>query len=123
MSKQKQFSAPNNALTPAIFYILLALATKERHGYDIMKQVSQDSEGKITLGPGTLYGAIKRMLEEKLIIEIESEYARRKYYQLTEKGRGIFLSELQRYNDAVELAKKKKVFIFPITKKLIFAYV
>ena len=68
MSKRKQFSE-QMPLTPAIFYILLSLAVKERHGYDIMKQVEQDSSGKIKLGPGTLYGAIKRMLEDKLIIE------------------------------------------------------
>ena len=122
MSKQKQFSGKNISLTPAIFYILLSLATKERHGYDIMKQVQQDSDGKIALGPGTLYGAIKRMLEEKLITEIESEHARRKYYQLTEKGRGIFNNELQRYNEAVELAKKKNIFMLPIEKRVAFVY-
>src|SRR6185437_10710723 len=103
MSKSKSFANSNVSLTPQIFYILLALATKERHGYDIMKQVESDSHNKIKLGPGTLYGAIKRMLEEKLIIAVDSPHARRKYYQLTEKGRGIFVNELQRYNEAVEL--------------------
>jgi len=122
MSKSKQFSHEHMPLTPAIFYILLALAVKERHGYDIMKQVQSDSQGKITLGPGTLYGAIKRMLEDKLIIETESEHARRKYYQLTEKGHTIFNNELQRYNEAVELAKKKDVFVLP-AKRLAIAYV
>src|SRR6185437_11533633 len=110
MSKSKSFANSNVSLTPQIFYILLALATKERHGYDIMKQVENDSQGKIKLGPGTLYGAIKRMLEEKLIIEIQTSHARRKYYQLTEKGRIIFSQELQRYNEAVEIAKKYSLF-------------
>ena len=121
MSKSKSFSNSNVSLTPQIFYILLALATKERHGYDIMKQVENDSQNKIKLGPGTLYGAIKRMLEEKLIIEIDSSHARRKYYKLTEKGRSIFVNELQRYNEAVELAKKRSLLINPL--KVTLAYV
>jgi DNA-binding PadR family transcriptional regulator len=110
MSKIKQFSNNNVPLTPPIFYIMLSLANKERHGYDIMKQVESDSQGKIKLGPGTLYGAIKRMLEEKLIIEIVSVNARRKYYKLTEKGSSMFSSELQRYNEAIAFAKKKNLF-------------
>ena len=122
MSKTKQFSSQNVPLTPPIFYILLSLATKERHGYDIMKQVENDSQEKVKLGAGTLYGAIKRMLEEKLIIEIESIHARRKYYKLTEKGRGMFSNELQRYNEAVELAKKKNLFAKPLVAKLALAY-
>ncbi len=114
MSKRKQFVQENVPLTPPIFYILLSLATKERHGYDIMKQVEADSQSKVKLGPGTLYGAIKRMLEEKLIVEIDLGHARRKYYKLTDKGRSIFNNELQRYNEAVELAKRKKLFVQPL---------
>ena len=116
--KQKSFSNANVSLTPQLFYILLSLATKERHGYDILKTVEKDSDGKIKLGPGTLYGAIKRMLEQKLIVELNSDGSRRKYYKLTEKGRSIFNNELQRYNDAVELAKQRS--LLPALK---FAYV
>jgi DNA-binding PadR family transcriptional regulator len=123
MSKRKQFVQKNVPLTAPIFYILLSLATKERHGYDIMKRVESESQGKVKLGAGTLYGAIKRMLEDRLIVDIESEHARRKYYKLTEKGRAIFINELQRYNEAVELAKKKNIFSVPITKPLAIAYV
>ena len=123
MSKQKLFSEKHMPLTPAIFYILLSLATKERHGYDIMKQVQNDSEGKIKLGPGTLYGAIKRMLENKLLIEIETSHTRRKYYKLTEKGRSIFNNELQRYTEAVELAKQKNLFAQLNIAKRAFLYV
>src|SRR6185503_15625909 len=122
MSKTKQFSDPNVPLTPPIFYILLSLATQERHGYDIMKQVRHDSQGKVKLGAGTLYGAIKRMLEEKLIVEIDTAHARRKYYKLTEKGRSMFSNELQRYNEAVELAKQKNLFAKPLTVKLAHIY-
>src|SRR5487761_807045 len=120
MSKTKQFSNQNTPLTPPIFYILLSLATKERHGYDIMKQVENDSQGKVKLGAGTLYGAIKRMLEDKLIVEVDTTHARRKYYKLTEKGRAIFSNELQRYNEAVELAKQKNLFANPLVAKLAF---
>jgi len=123
MSKLEAFSNTNVSLTPQIFYILLSLATKERHGYDIMKQVAADSQGKVKLGAGTLYGAIKRMLEEKLIVELAPTHARRKYYKLTEKGRAIFDNELQRYNQAVELAKQKNLFANPLVAKLSFAYV
>ncbi len=57
---------PNLPLTPAVFHILLALSTGERHGYGIMKQVEVNSEGKVTMGPGTLYGSLKRMLDAGL---------------------------------------------------------
>ena len=119
MSKSKSFINMNVSLTPQIFYILLSLATKERHGYDIMKQVESDSQGKIKLGPGTLYGAIKRMLDEKLISAVDSNHSRRKYYQLTEKGRMLFSNELRRYNEAVEIAKSRSLFRKPAVAKLI----
>ncbi|HSX10059.1 MAG TPA: PadR family transcriptional regulator [Candidatus Saccharimonadales bacterium] len=122
MSKAKAFTN-SQPLTPPIFYILLSLATKERHGYDIMKQVEKDSHAKVKLGPGTLYGAIKRMLEDKLIVELDnSENERRRYYKLTEKGRSIFTNELQRYNEVVEVAKRNSLLINPIAK-LAFTYV
>jgi DNA-binding PadR family transcriptional regulator len=110
MSKAKAFSNSHMPLTPPIFYILLALASGERHGYDIMKQVAHDSNNTVRLGAGTLYGAIKRMLEDELIVEVDRAHARRKYYQLTYKGRMIFANELQRYNEAVELARKRSLF-------------
>lgn len=98
------------SLSHAEFYILLSLAIKQRHGYEIMKQVEHDSSQKVLLGPGTLYGAIKRMLQAQLIEEVAGDTPRRKYYTLTEKGRTSLASELQRYNDAIELAKRKNLF-------------
>lgn len=100
----------NTQLSQSEFYILLSLAIKNRHGYEIMKQVEQDSGRKVILGPGTLYGSIKRMLQESLIEEVAGDNPRRKYYMLTEKGRTSLSSELQRYNDAVQLAKRKNLF-------------
>lgn len=61
------------------------------------------------MGPGTLYGAIKRMLEDELIFELETADARRRYYRLTEKGRSILAKELQRYHEAVEVAKARHI--------------
>jgi DNA-binding PadR family transcriptional regulator len=100
----------NNSFSQPEFYILLSLAIKSKHGYEIMKQVEKDSGGKVLLGSGTLYGSIKRMLASKLIEEVAGDNLRRKYYTLTEKGRQSLSSELQRYNDAVELAKRKNLF-------------
>ena len=62
-------SKPNAPLTPAVLHILLALSMKERHGYGIMKQVESDSQGKVSMGPGTLYGSIRRMIEAGLVRE------------------------------------------------------
>lgn len=96
----------NLSLSLSEFYILLSLAIRQRHGYEIMKQVEQDSHGKILLGPGTLYGAIKRLLQSHLIEEVAGDHPRRKYYRLTEEGRKTLAYELERYNDAVELARR-----------------
>ena len=100
----------NNSLSNSEFYILLSLAIKERHGYEIMKQVREDSGRKVILGPGTLYGSIKRMLGSRLIEEVNGDNPRRKYYTLTEKGRKSLSSELTRYDEAIELAKRKNLF-------------
>jgi DNA-binding PadR family transcriptional regulator len=103
-------SVMDNSVSQSEFYILLSLAIKKRHGYEIMKQVKHDSKGKVLLGPGTLYGAIKRMLHSALIEEVSGDNSRRKYYTLTEKGRTTLASEIERYNDAVELAKRQNLF-------------
>jgi DNA-binding PadR family transcriptional regulator len=102
-------------LTPAVFYILLALASGEKHGYEIMKQVKQDSHGQVKMGSGTLYGSIKRMLADQLIEEagerpdprFDSE--RRRYYRLTDLGRSAFTMELQRYREGVFLAEQRRL--------------
>ena len=63
----------NTPLTPAVLHILLALSTQERHGYGIMKQVESDSQGKVKMGPGTLYGSLGRMIEAGLIRESDKK--------------------------------------------------
>ena len=94
----------NVPLTPRrALYILLALSTKERHGYGIMKEVEADSEGKVKMGPGTLYGSLGRMLEAGLIRESDKKRdpdmddQRRVYYKITGLGDKALAAELERY--------------------------
>src|SRR6266699_3725516 len=102
-------------LTPAVFSILLALANQERHGYGIMQEVVQQSDGKLRMGPGTLYGSIKRMLADGLIEEsgerpdpaLDDE--RRRYYRLTNFGLRVMRVEVQRLQQIVRLAQSKQV--------------
>lgn len=102
-------------LTPAVLYILLALSTEERHGYGIMKQVEVDSQGKMKMGPGTLYGSIGRMIEAGLISESEKKVdpkiddQRRIYYKITGQGQKALAAELDRYRDVMSLAKQKRL--------------
>jgi DNA-binding PadR family transcriptional regulator len=108
MAKSKQ----DGPLTPAVLHILLALSTRERHGYGIMKQVEQESEGKVRMGPGTLYGSIGRMIDAGLIkesskrVDPELDDERRVYYTITALGKRALSEELARLNSIVRLAKR-----------------
>jgi DNA-binding PadR family transcriptional regulator len=103
-------------LTPAVFHILLALSTGERHGYGIMKQVERDSEGKVSMGAGTLYGSLKRMLDSGLVqesdkrVDPEMDDERRIYYQITGAGKKALEAELERYKHILSVAKERKLF-------------
>ena len=96
---------------PIEFQILLALAGRERHGYGIMKQVETDSQGKVKMGPGTLYGSVGRMMEAGLIresdkrVDSEMDDQRRIYYELTDAGRLALEAELERYRSVMTVAK------------------
>jgi DNA-binding PadR family transcriptional regulator len=100
-------------LTPAVLHILLALSTQERHGYGIMKQVEADSQGKVNMGPGTLYGSLGRMMEAGLIresdkkIDPDMDDERRVYYQITDLGRTALTAELERYRQVLAVAEHK----------------
>ncbi|MBD2098392.1 PadR family transcriptional regulator [Trichocoleus sp. FACHB-591] len=106
----------NKPLTPAVFHILLALSTQERHGYEIMKQVELDSQSKVKMGPGTLYGSIGRMIEAGLICESDKKIdpkmddERRIYYQITGLGKKALAAELERYHDLLMVAQQKRIF-------------
>jgi DNA-binding PadR family transcriptional regulator len=107
----------NQPLTPAVFHILLALVDGEKHGYAIMKDVEAQTSGQIKMGPGTLYGSIKRMLVAGLINEIDGRLGaklgdkRRRYYRLTAQGQVVVAGESQRLARAVKAAQQKKVII------------
>ena len=102
-------------LTPAVLHILLALSTRERHGYGIMKEVEADSQGQVKMGPGTLYGSLGRMIDAGLIREAEKRIdpdlddQRRVYYEITALGQTALATELDRYRGVVALAKQKRL--------------
>jgi len=102
-------------LPPATFHILLALADGEQHGYAIMKSVTARSAGSVRLGPGTLYGALKRLLEAGLVEETgeradaERSDERRRYYRLTRLGVAVTRAEVQRLDAIVRSARRKKL--------------
>jgi len=106
-------------LTPAALHILLSLADGERHGYGIMREVQERSGGRVRLGPGTLYGSVKRMLGDGLIEESEErpdpdlDDQRRRYYQLTGFGRRVAGAEAGRLSDLVSIAYEKKLLCEP----------
>jgi DNA-binding PadR family transcriptional regulator len=97
-------------LTPPVFHILLALADEERHGYGIMQDVARQTDGTLQLGPGTLYGCLKRMLAAGLVEESDErrdpalDDERRRYYRMTPLGKRIVRSEAQRLAGAVTVA-------------------
>ena len=102
-------------LTPAMFHILLALADRDRHGYEIMREVAERTEGKVRIGPGTLYGSIKRMLNDDLIEELDERPdpelydERRRYYRLSKFGHRVAVVEAERLAQLVKAARSKKL--------------
>jgi len=100
-------------LTPAVFHILFALSSGERHGYGIMKQVEADTEGATAMGPGTLYGSLKRMLDSGLVeeggarIDPAMGEERRIYYRLTAAGQSALESEIGRLKRILAMTERK----------------
>lgn len=102
-------------LTPAVFQILLALVDEERHGYGIMQEVGRQTGGDLLLGPGTLYGCLKRMLAAGMVEEsgerpdpsIDDE--RRRYYRITTLGHDAVRLEARRLATAVSAARAKRL--------------
>src|ERR1700753_4308865 len=100
-------------LSPPVFHILLALADGERHGYGIMQDVAQQTDNALQLGPGTLYGCLKRMLAAGLVEESDArpdpalDDERRRYYRMTVLGKRVVRAEAQRLAGAVTAARAK----------------
>jgi DNA-binding PadR family transcriptional regulator len=103
-------------LTPPVFHILLALADEERHGYGIMQDVAKQTNDALQMGPGTLYGCLKRMLAAGLVEEAEErpdpemDDQRRRYYRMTTLGQKTVRGEAQRIATALSAAKSKRVY-------------
>ena len=110
MPKQKL-----NPLPSAAFQILLALVDDDLHGYGIMRHVEEQTDGRMRLGPGTLYSSIQTLVEARLIEEAEARadaklgQERRRYYRLTLAGRKLVRSEAERLADLLRVARAKKV--------------
>jgi DNA-binding PadR family transcriptional regulator len=106
---------PDQPLSWAALHILLALSGRELHGYAIMQEVEEMTGGAVTMGPGTLYGSIKRMLEDGLIERSDRrpaprfDDARRRYYRLTEHGARVLAIEARRLAGLLEVARKRRV--------------
>ena len=97
-------------LPPAFFHILIALGDDDRHGYAIMQDVSDRTDGQVRMSPGTLYGSIRRMLDEGLIEERfraapADDDPRRRYYRVTKFGRAVAAAEAQRFSMLVRQAR------------------
>jgi DNA-binding PadR family transcriptional regulator len=118
--KTKKDELPNDVmrllpLTPAVFFILFALADGDKHGYAIMQETTKLSEGKFRMGPGTLYTTIQRLLELSLIEEVwdvidgDKKESRRRYYRLTRQGRGLLDLEINRMGAVLRLASEKRL--------------
>ena len=111
-------------LTPAVFNIMLALADGEKHGYGIMLEVETNTDGQITMGPGTLYGSIKRMLKASLIEECDErsdpnlDHQRRRYYRLTGMGQQVLRLEAERLSSQVNLARAKNLLANGLVRSL-----
>ena len=112
---QKQRNHPDRAigdflpLTPAIHHILLALVDEERHGYGIMLEVGRLTGGATKMGPGTLYGTLKRLLAAGLIEEADERPERRRYYRITRLGARVLRAETARVSVLLDAARAKKV--------------
>ncbi|HEY1924402.1 MAG TPA: PadR family transcriptional regulator [Candidatus Acidoferrum sp.] len=106
---------PSTPLTPAMFHVLLALAGDDLHGYAILKDVELRTGGEVKLSTGTLYGIIKRLLNDGLIAErrerpsAANDDERRRYYRLSAAGREVAAAEAERLEKVVALARSRRL--------------
>ena len=102
-------------LSTVVFHILLVLADKARHGYNIMKAIEEITQGQIKMGPGTFYGSIKRLLEANLIEESDErpdpdlDDERRRYYRLTPFGQQVLKAEVERLSHLLRYAESRRL--------------
>ena len=115
MSAEQSKDESYGPLTPAMFHVLLALAGDDLHGYAILKEVELRTGGKVRLSTGTLYGIIKRLLNDGLILELRTRPAdahddeRRRYYRLTPHGRQVATAEAERMDEILAVARTRNL--------------
>jgi DNA-binding PadR family transcriptional regulator len=101
-------SISHHLLPQVTFSILFALSLKPRHGYELIQQISQDSNGRVRIGPGALYGTIKKLTKDNLLEEMPFEDdSRRRYYRLTRKGWDRLGADLEYYKQIVNIAQDR----------------
>ena len=121
MTKNTASKSPESflPLKPNWFHILASLSDSEQHGYGLMQEVLERTDGKVRLWPATLYGTLKRLIEEELIEESDErpspdvDDARRRYYRLTKLGRRVLEAETQRLKELIAMVKPKKTILDP----------
>ncbi|MBI4472712.1 MAG: helix-turn-helix transcriptional regulator [Acidobacteria bacterium] len=100
-------------LSPPVFHVLLALADGDKHGYAILKEVEERTDGRVQLSTGTLYAIIKRLLSDGLIEETrerpDNDDERRRYYRLTPFGRKVAVAEAERLEEMIAAAREKRL--------------
>lgn len=102
-------------LPSSSFHVLLVLAEEEKHGYAIMREVERISDGAVRMGPGTLYGTIKKLLEIGMIDEVEErpdpelDDERRRYYRITGLGQRVVAAEVRRLSTMIERSVMRRL--------------
>ncbi len=115
VSAQRSDDERPDYLTPVVYHTLLALSQEPKHGYGISQEVSEVTEGRVTMGPGTLYGTLQRLNEKGWVRRTEQvdsaapHAERRRYYELTRTGRAVLRDEARRLARAAELARERAV--------------
>ncbi len=107
-------------LTPAVVHVLLSLAGGERHGYGILKDVLHQTNDRVRLGPGTLYGTLQRLMEAGWVEECAGPgrtEERRRYYRLTRPGREALQAEVDRLDLLVGTARAQRIVPRPVPRK------
>ena len=113
MGKRRFDPDPYLPLTAPMFQLLVALADGDKHGYAIIKEVHRRTAGKVRLSAGTLYGLLKRFIDDGLIEECDErpdpalDDERRRYYRLSDDGRAVAIAEAHRMEEAVRHARAK----------------
>lgn len=115
MSTRRSDDERPDYLTPVIYHTLMALSAQPKHGYAISQEVAELTGGRVSMGPGTLYGTLQRLRESGWIrrtddVDAEGPHAdRRRYYELTSSGRAVLRNEARRLDRAAELARERAV--------------